>query len=149
MYANFAEAVVLVFERSETEGQRLRGFRDHFEKRVQATVPKVRINGARAPRVPNTSNLTFGSVDAEPIVLGSDLKGIYVSTGSTCSTGDPEPFHVLLAMGISSRDAQGSIRISFGRSSQEVDIDATVKALQATVEGLRAISSVGGKASSR
>jgi len=145
----FAEAVALAFEHSETEGQRLWGLRDHFEKRVQATVPKVRINGARAPRVPNTSNLTFDSVDGESIVLGLDLQGICVSTGSACSTGDPEPSHVLLAMGIAARDAQGSTRISFGRSSQEVDVDAIVTALQGTVERLRAISSVGGEASHR
>jgi cysteine desulfurase len=145
----FAEAVALVFEHSETEGQRLRGLRDHFERRVQATVPQVCINGARAPRVSNTSNLTFDSVDGESIVLGLDLQGICVSTGSACSTGDPEPSHVLLAMGIAARDAQGSIRISFGRNSQEADVDATVKALQTTVERLRAISSVGGEASPR
>ncbi|MBN1961770.1 MAG: aminotransferase class V-fold PLP-dependent enzyme [Deltaproteobacteria bacterium] len=93
--------------------------------------------------MPNTSNLTFDSIDGESIVLGLDLQGICVSTGSACSTGDPEPSHVLLAMGIAARDAQGSIRISFGRNSQEADVDATVKALQATVKRLRIISSIG------
>ena len=100
--------------------------------------------GSRAPPVPNTSNLTFDSVDGESIVLGLDLHGICVSTGSACSTGDPEPSHVLLAMGLPARDAQGSIRISLGRSTVEADVEATAKALQLTVERLRTISSVGG-----
>jgi len=145
----FAEAVALTFEHSETEGQRLRALRDDFEKRVRAVVPKVRVNGAQASRVPNTSNLTFDSIDGESVVLGLDLRGVCVSTGSACSTGDPEPSHVLLAMGISARDAQGSIRVSLGNSTQEADIETTVEALQATVERLKAISSIDGEASFR
>ena len=145
----FAEAVVLAFEHAETDGQRLRGLRGRLEERVRALVPNTRINGARAPRVPNTSSLTFDCVDGESIVLGLDLQGICVSTGSACSTGDPEPSHVLLAMGLSARDAQGSIRISLGRSTEEADVEATAKALQVTVERLRTISSVGGEARSR
>ena len=91
-------------------------------------------------------NLTFDSIDGESIVLGLDIQGICVSTGSACSTGDPEPSHVLLAMGLSARGAQGSIRISLGRSTEEADIHTTANALQATVDRLRAISSVGGMA---
>lgn len=140
----FAEAVALAFEHAETDGQRLRELRDRLEERVRGLVPKARVNGGQAPRVPNTSNLTFDSVDGESVVLGMDLQGICLSTGSACSTGDPEPSHVLLAMGLSARDAQGSIRISLGRSTVEADVEATAKALQATVERLRAISSVGG-----
>jgi cysteine desulfurase len=116
---------------------------------LRAMVPEVRINGAGAPRVPNTSSLTFDSVDGESIVRGSDFQGICVSAGSACSTGDPEPSHVLLAMGISSRDAQGSIRIFLGRSSQEADVETSVKALQATVERLKAVSSLAGEPGSR
>jgi cysteine desulfurase len=93
--------------------------------------------------------MSFESIDGESIVLGLDLQGICLSTGSACSTGDLEPSHVLLAMRISPRDAQGSIRVSLGRSTEEADVDATVKALQATVERLRSISSVGGAATSR
>ncbi len=137
-----AEAVVLAFEHLETEGQRLRGLRDRLETEVQSLVPKVHINGASANRVPNTSNITFESVDGESIVLGMDLRGICVSTGSACSTGDPEPSHVLLAMGISARNAQGSVRISLGRSTQDADIDITLKALHEIVKKLRNISSL-------
>lgn len=138
-----AEALAVACELAESEGRRLRGLRDRLEERVRATVPAVRINGERSSRVPSTSNMTFEAVDGESVVLGLDLRGICVSTGSACSTGEPEPSHVLLAMGLSAREAQGSIRISLGRSTEEADVDATATALLATVDRLRAISSVG------
>jgi cysteine desulfurase len=102
----------------------------------------MKINGASALRVPNTSSMSFESIDGESIVLGLDLKGIYVSTGSACSTGDPEPSHVLLAMGLSPKEAQGSIRISIGKDTREEDIDTVVGVLADTVKRLRGISSI-------
>ena len=140
----FAEAVALAFENAESEGSRLRALRDHLERGVTSAVRGVRIHGATAPRVPNTSNLSFQHIDGESIVLGLDVRGICVSTGSACSTGDPEPSHVLRAMGLSSRDAQGSIRVSLGRDTSEEHIDTTVRALKETVARLREISSVRG-----
>lgn len=140
----FAEAVALAYEQTHASWCRLQAIRDHLEKRVLAVIPKTRINGGHVSRVPNTSNLTFEGVDGEAVVLGLDLQDICVSTGSACSTADTDPSHVLLAMGCSKRDAQSSIRISLGRSTQEAEVDATVQALQTTVERLRAISSVSG-----
>ena len=137
----FAEAVTLAFESSETEGQRLRALRDRLEREVSSAIRRVKLNGARAPRVPNTSNMSFQGVDGESIVLGLDVRGICVSTGSACSTGDPEPSHVLLAMGLSAREAQGSIRLSLGRETREEDIGLTVQTLVETVERLRRVSS--------
>ena len=137
----FAEAVTLAFESSETEGQRLRALRDRLEREVSSAIRRVKLNGARAPRVPNTSNMSFQGVDGESIVLGLDVRGICVSTGSACSTGDPEPSHVLLAIGLSPREAQGSIRLSMGRETREEDIGLTVQTLVETVERLRRVSS--------
>jgi cysteine desulfurase len=93
--------------------------------------------------VPNTSSLSFAGVDGESIVLGLDVEGICASTGSACSTGDPEPSHVLRAMGLSPREAQGSVRLSLGRETSPGDVDATVRALRSTVARLRRVSSVG------
>jgi cysteine desulfurase len=138
----FAEAVALAFEEQDFEGQRLRALRDRLEDRIRTAIPDVRSNGAAAPRVPNTSNMSFHGVDGESIVLGLDVRGICVSTGSACSTGDPEPSHVLLAMGHSAQEAQGSVRLSLGRETCEQDIDTTVQALAETVALLRRISSV-------
>ncbi len=137
-----SEALVLAAGAAESESARLEGLRDRFEARILSAVPRVRVNGAAARRVPNTSSLSFDSVDGESIVLSLDLQGIYVSTGSACSTGDPEPSHVLLAMGLSPKEAQGSIRISLGRDTREQDVDTVAEVLAATVNRLRGISSV-------
>ncbi len=137
-----AGAVELAFQEVETEGRRLRALRDSLESQVRSAIPGVRFNGAQASRVPNTSNMTFPGVDGESIVLGLDIQGICVSTGSACSTGEPEPSHVLRAMGLSKRDAQGSIRMSLGHDTREEDLRFTVRALAETVGRLRRISSV-------
>ncbi len=142
--AGCAEAVTLAFEEAETEGHRLRSLRDRFELQVGAAIQAVRFNGSEAQRVPNTSNISFQDVDGESVVLGLDVRGICVSTGSACSTDDPEPSHVLRAMGLSPRAAQGSVRFSLGRDTCAADLDATVSALKDTVAHLRRVSSIRG-----
>jgi len=137
-----AKALELAVQDAAKEGRRLTALRDDLEARLLASIPEVRINGAQASRVPNTSNVTFPGVDGESIILGLDLAGICVSTGSACSTGEPEPSHVLREMGVSRRDAQGSIRLSLGRGTRQEDLDLTVQALADTVARLRRITSV-------
>ena len=138
----FAEAVALALEEVDSQSRRQRALRDRLERQVTSAVGGVRLNGARVPRVPNTSSLSFRDIDGESIVLGLDVRGICVSTGSACSTGEPEPSHVLRAMGLSPQEAQASIRISLGRETREQDIDSVVRALVEVVGGLRQISSV-------
>jgi cysteine desulfurase len=138
----FAEAVALAREEGEAEGRRVGALRDRLEARVGETVRGVRFNGAAVRRVPNTSSMSFRGVDGESVVLGLDLRGICVSTGSACSTGEPEPSHVLLAMGLSPRDAQGTVRVSLGRETSEEQIETVARALAETVERLRGISSL-------
>jgi cysteine desulfurase len=141
-----ATALTLAQEAIGSEGERLRALTERLEQAVLDAVPGVRVNGAGALRVPGTSSLSFADIDGESIVLGLDVQGICVSTGSACSTGDPEPSHVLRAMGLSPRDAQGTIRVSMGRETSGTDIDLTVRVLVETVARLRQISSVRGGA---
>ena len=101
----------------------------------------VRVNSGRAPRVPNTSNMSFPSVDGESILLHLDLRGICASTGSACTTDSPEPSHVLQAMGLEPRLAQGSVRFSLGRDNTAEEIDQTVEAMAEIVPQLCTISS--------
>ncbi len=139
---SLAKAVELAVQDAAEEGRRLTGLRDELEARLSSSIPEIRINGAQARRVPNTSNVTFPGVDGESIILGLDLAGICVSTGSACSTGEPEPSHVLREMGVSRRDAQGSIRLSLGRGTRQEDLDLTVQVLADTVARLRRITSI-------
>lgn len=136
-----AEAVTLACQASEAEAARLHALRDRLETGLCERLSGVKVNGGAAPRVPNTSNLSFRGVDGESIVVAMDLRGICLATGSACSTGDPEPSHVLLAMGLSAAEAQGSIRISLGKDTTAEDIDFAVNALVSEVQRLRAVSS--------
>jgi cysteine desulfurase len=137
-----SRALTLATESAGSEQIRLHSLRDRLEARIRSTVPRVKFNGATAKRMPNTSSMSFESVDGESVILGLDLHGIFVSTGSACSTGDPEPSHVLLAMGLSPKEAQGSIRISLGKDTQDKDINTVVDALTDIVKRLRGISSI-------
>ncbi len=139
--AGFAKAAELAEKNLAEEAVRLTALRDAFEKEVVQRIARVRVNGRDAPRVPNTSSLSFASVDGESILLHLDLKGICASTGSACATGSPEPSHVLRAMGLSPMDAQSTIRFSLGGQTRKEDLEFTVQVLQETVEKLRYISS--------
>ena len=97
--AGFAKALSLASEQRETTVHRITALRERLETQVMSRIADVRINGAGAPRVCNTSNMSFGSIDGESILLHLDLRGICASTGSACTTGIPEPSHVLTAMG--------------------------------------------------
>lgn len=106
--------------------------RDRFERDVAAAFDAV-INGADAPRLPNTSSVTFRGADGEGIVIGLDLNGVAVSTGAACSSGRVEPSHVLLAMGLSAEEARSTIRFSLGRFTTADEIARTVELLRKIV----------------
>ena len=103
---------------------RVAGLRDHFESRVSGT-----INGREARRIPNTSNVTFPNADGEGIVIGLDLAGIAVSTGSACSSGRVEPSPVLLAMGLTPDEARATVRFSFSRMNTEEEVERAIAVL--------------------
>ena len=136
-----AEATALATQSLEQEAGRLAGFRDRLESGTLERVDDVRVNSGGVPRVPNTSNMSFPSVDGESILLHLDLRGICASTGSACTTDSPEPSHVLQAMGLEPRLAQGSIRFSLGHHNTAEEIDRTVEAMAEIVPRLATISS--------
>jgi len=80
------------------------------------------------PRLPNTTLFTVPGLKAETAVIGFDLAGIAVSSGSACSSGKVQPSHVLEAMGIGKELAQGAVRLSLGWSTSAADIDLALKA---------------------
>lgn len=120
----------------------LAALRDFFEQQVMERIERVKINGRDAPRVPNTSSMSFASVDGESVLLHLDLKGICASTGSACATGSAQPSHVMRAMGLSPIEAQSTVRFSLGRDTTREDLEFTIRVLQETVERLRGISSI-------
>jgi len=127
------------------EAPRVSALRDRLEAGVLATVSGTERNGAASPRVPNTTNISIDRVEAESLLIGLDLAGIAVSSGSACSSGTLDPSHVLKAMGLPHARTLGSIRFSFGSANTDADVDRVLVALPPLVEKLRSLTTVGGK----
>jgi cysteine desulfurase len=124
----------------EAEAARVTVLRDRLWAGVSARVPDVRLNGHPTERLPGTCNLCFKNVESESIVLGLDLKGIGVSAGSACTSGNVEPSYVLVAMGVPVDWAMGSVRCSLGRDTSAEDIDYVIESVEPLVAKLRDLS---------
>ena len=135
-----AKAIEIAWRDMESESTRLNRMVSKFVESVQNRIDDITIIGDQENRVPNTVNIAFRAVEGESIVLSLDMKGIAVSSGSACSSGAVEPSHVLMALGIPAELAQGSIRFSFGRHSEESDIDYILDTLETEIARLRSIS---------
>jgi len=111
-----------------------------MENTLLGTVSHTCLNGAKDPRLPNTSNIAFDFVEAEAVLMLLDQAGICASSGSACTTGSLDPSHVLTAMGVSPMRARGSLRLSLGYYNTDEDVDHLLKTLPPIIEKLRAIS---------
>jgi len=125
------------------EATRLTALRDRLWQGVRDGVDEVRLNGHATQRLPGTCNMCFRNVESESIVLGLDLKGIGVSAGSACTSGNVEPSYVLVAMGIPLDWAMGSVRSSLGHATSTEDIDYVIESIVPLVAKLRTQSPVG------
>ena len=137
------KAVAVRARDMQAEAERVGALRDRLWQGVSAGVPEVRLSGHPTQRLPGTASLLFRHVESESIVLGLDLKGIGVSAGSACTSGNVEPSHVLVAMGISVDWAMGAVRCSLGRSTTAEDIDYVVECVEPLVRKLRQAMPVG------
>jgi cysteine desulfurase len=135
--AGLGVAARLAAAKLTAEAARLAALRNRLEDAILSAVPGTTINGAREPRVPNTTNISFDAVEAESLLIALDLEGVAVSTGSACSSGTLEPSHVLKAMGFPAHRTQNSIRFSLGAANTEAEIDRVVAILPGSVEKLR------------
>jgi len=122
------------------EAARICSLRDRLEQGLLARIPDARANGAAAPRTPNTSNITFGGIEGEALVIALDLQGLACSTGAACSSGAVEPSHVLTAIGLPASEARASLRFSLGRHTTPAEIDTALAIIPAAVERLRRLS---------
>ena len=116
--------------------------RDRLERAILDEVEATGVNGAGAPRVPNTSNIYFDYIEGEALVIALDLKGLAVSTGAACSSGAIEPSHVLTAMGLSPERARASLRFSLGKQNTADDVEFALGLVPATVARLRELSPI-------
>jgi cysteine desulfurase len=132
-------AAQLALQRLPEMGSRVADLRDHLEKRIKDKIPGVRTNGTAEHRLPGIANLAFEGLEGEAAVIGLDLEGLAVSTGSACSSGSLEPSHVLMAMGLRAEAVQSSLRFSLGYHNSPEEIDSALEIIIAVVGRLRSL----------
>jgi cysteine desulfurase len=125
--AGFGAATTAAISALETDAVRLHGLQDRLERGLRETSQLI-LFSKEVPRLPNTTLFTVPGLRAETAVIGFDLEGIAVSSGSACSSGKVQPSHVLEAMGFPRDLTQGAVRLSLGWSTSEADIDCCLKA---------------------
>ncbi|MFP4037163.1 MAG: cysteine desulfurase NifS [Desulfobacteraceae bacterium] len=134
------KACLLAMERLGQEMVEVKRLRDRLEKGLIERIPRCRVNGGGAERLPNTSNISFEFVEGEAILLMMDELGICASSGSACTSGSLQPSHVLRAMGVPFTMAHGSIRFSLSVYNTEEEIGLVIDRLPGIMQRLRDLS---------
>src|SRR5829696_154189 len=133
--AAFGAAVRVSMAALQGDAARLQALRERLEKGLRQT-PGMIVFSEGTPRLPNTTLFTVPGLKAETAVIGFDLGGIAVSSGSACSSGKVQASHVLAAMGVGKELAQGAVRLSLGWSTSEADIDLVLQAWRKLADAL-------------
>jgi cysteine desulfurase len=133
-------AAELAQKKMDIENTFVKDLRDRLEKSILEIVPNSKVNGDRASRLPNTTNISFEFVEGEGILLLMDEYGICASSGSACTSGSLQPSHVLRAMGIPFTMAHGSIRFSLSVYNTDEEIDFVIEKLPPIIDTLRSMS---------
>lgn len=113
----------------ENYSRKISSLRDYCMKQLKEKIPNVRINGDLINRLPGNLNVSFEGMDAEEILFKLDRVGICASGGSACSSKQAGPSHVLTAIGLTSNQARGTIRITFGDFNTKEDVDYLIENL--------------------
>ena len=124
----------------DTKVPRITTLRDRLRDGLLARIDGSFLNGHPGRRLPNNVHIGVRSIEGEAICLQLDTVGICASTGSACTSETLEPSHVLVAMGVPPRDAQGSVRFSLGRGTTAEEVGYAIEQLPPIVERLRAMS---------
>jgi cysteine desulfurase len=128
------EACRLCEQQLPEESVRIGALRDRFEEVLLGAVPEALRNGDLSNRLSGNSSLTFPGIDAEALVVNASE--LAISTGSACTSGAPEPSHVLSAIGLSRKDASSTIRIGVGRFNTAEEMERAAGVIARTVERL-------------
>jgi len=124
----------------DTECKRLTALRDRLIEGVLDKIDYSFLNGHPTARLPGNANLRFSYIEGESLILGLDMYGVQVSSGSACTSKTLEPSHVLLATGLAHEEAHGSLVFTLGKQNSEEDVDYVLEVLPDVVKRLRALS---------
>jgi cysteine desulfurase len=136
----FGRACELCLEDFATEPARLIALRERLREGIQGQLEGVTLNGHPTERLPGNLNLSFEFVKGEALLMG--LRGVAVSSGSACTSANPEPSYVLRALGVDDELAHSSLRFGLGRFNTEAEVDSVVAELVRVVKHLRSLSPV-------
>ncbi len=123
----------------DADAVRMGALRDTLEAGLLENVPDAIVHGGEQPRLPGVLNMGFPGIEGESMILGLDVEGIAVSSGSACTSGSLDPSHVLLAMGIGYAEAQSALRFSLGRATSAGDIERTIDQVSRLAARLRGV----------
>ncbi len=135
----FGKAALLAKEHLK-DSAKLSALRDTLEAGLTSAIENTKVNGDRENRVPNTTNISFGYIEGESILMMLDEYGICASSGSACTSGSLEPSHVLRAMQVPFQFAHGSIRFSLSRYNTIEEVQKVLEVMPKIVSRLRALS---------
>jgi cysteine desulfurase len=124
----------------EAKGKRLTALRDKLINGVLGKIDYSFLNGHPIKRLPGNANLRFSYIEGESLILGLDMYGVQVSSGSACTSKTLEPSHVLLAIGLAHEEAHGSLVFTLGKQNLEEDVDYVLEVLPDVVKRLRSLS---------
>jgi len=134
------KACELAANRMEEENTKVKALRDKLERELLRQIPNSRVNGGGSERLPNTTNISFESIEGESILLLMDEFGICASSGSACTSGSLQPSHVLRAMGVPFTMAHGSVRFSLSVYNTEDEVDFVIDKIPPIIARLRELS---------
>jgi cysteine desulfurase len=134
------KAAELAQNEMESESKRLTQIRDKLINGVLDEIKYSFLNGHPTQRLPNNANLRFSYIEGESLILGLDMYGIQVSSGSACTSKTLEPSHVLLEIGLAHEEAHGSLVFTMGKQNSVEDVDYILEVLPDVVKRLRALS---------
>ncbi|NUQ63632.1 MAG: aminotransferase class V-fold PLP-dependent enzyme [Pirellulales bacterium] len=135
-----AKAMKLAAASYDDEQRRVRGLRDRLERALEERIPSVQFSGRRAPRLPNTLNMSCHYIEGEGMLYQLNEYGICASSGSACTSGSLEPSHVLRAMKVPFTAIHGSVRFSLSRYNSDEDVDRIIECFPQIVANLRRLS---------
>jgi cysteine desulfurase len=130
--AGLGEAASILAVQRHADARHIAGLRDQMLAMLRQTHPGIQVNGSLTRRLPGNLNITIPGIDADQLI--EQLPGLAISTGSACNTGQPEPSHVLTAIGLDRPSARASIRIGLGRSTTRQDITIAAQQISAVIQ---------------
>ncbi len=125
-----AEAINYSYKKFEYNNKKILNLRNYFITKLKEKFNDIKINGDLEKRLPGNINVSFSNVDAGELLLKLDEFGICASAGSACSSGDNKPSHVLTSIGLTSKEALGTLRFTLGKDNTKQEIDYTIRVLK-------------------